>query len=362
VGAPGDEMTTAANARAGIVAERMVRGLGWCSLVALVAVWFSISVLGDRLWWTVMLLFGPRWLMVAPWLGMIPWLLADARRAILPTLAGLAIAVFGIMGFHLGLHRASESSGIPLRVLELNADGAHGVEHASDIIAEIRRNDPAIVVIVECEPNLASALHAMAGYTSRTSEYRGVCLFSHDSILEWNQRDQQDLWRQSGAGYIVRAIVRTAAGPVRVGLVHLATPRQALDAYFDLSELPRQGPNTRANMHLRDEESALARQWILAGPDYPTIVAGDFNLTPESAIYKRYWGDLRNAFGRAGFGTGYTKHTRHWGARIDQILTSDDIGAHASFTGKDVGSDHLPLIADLVLPALPRSQRTSAAP
>jgi endonuclease/exonuclease/phosphatase (EEP) superfamily protein YafD len=90
----------------------------------------------------------------------------------------------------------------------------------------------------------------------------------------------------------------------------------------------------------------------------PTIVAGDFNLPVESAIYRTHWGDLRNAFSRAGIGTGYTKHTRYWGVRIDHVLASGDIGTHRSFVGRDVGSDHLPLIADLVLPT---TQRTNTA-
>jgi endonuclease/exonuclease/phosphatase (EEP) superfamily protein YafD len=337
--------------RAGIVAERLVRWFGWCSLGLLLVIWLSIALLGDRLWWTVALLFGPRWIMALPWFGVVPWLLADFRRAVLPALVGLAIACFGIVTFHLGLHRAAATPGVPFRVLELNAEGGGGVGREAKIVAEIGAAKPDLVIVAECGVELSKLLRTEAGYNVRNTDFRGLCLLSRGDLLDWQQRDQKDVFVQGGAGYIVRAVVSTPAGPIRVGMVHLATPRRALDSYFDLSELPKQGPNTKANMAQRDEESQLARSWIMSGAPLPIIVAGDFNLTVESAIYRRYWGDLRNAFGRAGWGTGYTKYTRHWGARIDHVLTSDNIGTRSSFVGPDVGSDHRPLIADLILPA-----------
>lgn len=351
-------MATAMHPRAGIMAERLVRGFAWCSLLILLGIWLAIAALGDRQWWTVMLLFGPRWLLVAPWFGVVPWLLVDIRRAILPALAGAALALFGIMGFHLGLLRA-KGSGVPFRVVELNAESGSGAERQAAILQEFRDRKADLIVIAECGPELLQTLKGMTEYHAKGSDYPGLCLLSRGPIISWQQRDQTDVFNQGGAGYIVRAVVGTAAGPVRVGLVHLATPRHALDNYFSLHQLPLQGPQTWLNINQRDEESRFAREWILKADTLPTIVAGDFNLTPESAIYGRYWGDFRNAFGRAGWGTGYTKHTRHWGVRIDHILTSSDIGTRTAFVGRPVGSDHLPLIADLLLPV--PAQRTSTA-
>lgn len=344
--------------RSGMMAERLIRWFGWCCIAVQLLIWAAIALLGDRVWWTVMLLFGPRWVLALPSLGVLPWLLVDFRRAIVPAVAGFAIALFGVMGFHLGLHRASPASGVPFRVLELNAEGGSGAERQARILALFSDEHPDLIVIAECGPDLSGVVKKVPGYAARTSDFPGLCLLSRGPILDWQQRGQKDVFTQGGAGYIVRAVVSTAAGPVKVGLVHLTTPRHALDAYFDLSELPTRGPLTDANIAQRDEESRFARDWIEQGDSLPLIVAGDFNLTAESAIYRRYWGDLRNAFGRAGFGTGYTKHTRRWGVRIDHVLTNDEIGTVAVRVGSNVGSDHLPLIADLVLP---RIQRTSTA-
>ena len=189
--------------------------------------------------------------------------------------------------------------------------------------------------------SLFDSLKTMSDYQTQRS-LTNLCLLSKGRILDWSVRDPMDMWKYAGSGAIVRAVVATKVGQVRVGLLQLATPRNALDNYLDLSTIPTLGPITRANIHEREVESAAAREWIMSGPALPTIIAGDFNLPVESAIYRRYWSDFRNAFSHAGFGTGYSKHTRWWGARIDHVLMSGEFDASGSFTGKDVGSDHLP--------------------
>lgn len=350
-------MTTEPAAVPGAVrAVRMIRWLGWCTLAWLAAMWFVLHVLGDRAWWTVALLFGPRWVLALPGLGLLPWLIVSPRRAALPTLAGLAIAMFPILGWHLPFRRANPASGIPYRVMQLNAGGTRGPTHIPEILAELAAQHPDLAVFVECAPPLAQALGGVAGYQMKSTG--DFCMLVRGDVVEWQPRDQMEAWRKGGSGAIVRAAVTSPAGNIRLGLVHLATPRNALDKYMDLSVLLRQGPATRINIAQRDDESRAAHEWILAGAEQPTVVVGDFNLPVESAVYRRHWGTLRNAFGRAGLGTGYTKRTRFWGVRIDHVLMSREIGASGSFLGHDVGSDHLPVIADLVLPA-PRSPNSA---
>ncbi len=83
----------------------------------------------------------------------------------------------------------------------------------------------------------------------------------------------------------------------------------------------------------------------------PLIVVGDFNTTMWSQFYKNMvkTGKLRNA--RSGFGILPT-----WPTfmplvyiPIDHFLVSKEIGVLKIRTGRNVGSDHLPLITDLVL-------------
>lgn len=322
--------------------------LAWSSLAALLVGWLLIAGLGDRVWWTLPLLYGPRWFPALALLGIIPALIVVPRRAALLALGGTAIVLFGLFDFRLGLGRRPASGRPTIRVMELNADGPPG--DLSRTLAAIKEYQPQIVVIPECGARLSEVLLHLPGFHFHAA-ITSICFLSQGEILDWIERDpRHDIWQEGGSGVIVRVIVKTSAGPMRMGLVHLETPRKALEAYFDLSEIPKQGPATRANAQQREKESRLASDWMKAGPSMPTIIAGDFNLPIESAIYRRYWSGYQNAFSQSGFGSGYTKHTRLVGVRIDHILSSKDVVPIRSFVGKDVGSDHLPLIADLVLP------------
>jgi vancomycin resistance protein VanJ len=323
--------------------------LRWLALLALAwlgGVSIALHLLGDRAWWTVALLFGPRWLLALPGIAMLPWLFVQFRRAVAPVFIGAVLAFIAIIGWSLGFRRAAADRGV-MRVYEVNAAGGGTNVIRDALVADVREEHPDVVVVAECGPQLEKPLSELEGYQFRAGDE--LCLLVRGTVEEWSPRDQHDLWKANGAGAIVRATVATAAGRIRLGLVHLATPRNVLDTYFSLSSLLKKGPLTRENIALRDRESTLAREWINAGAALPTVIAGDFNLPVESAIYRRHWGDLRNAFGRAGRGAGYTKHTRLWGVRIDHILTTNDIDTHASFVGTSIGSDHLPVIADLVV-------------
>ena len=83
----------------------------------------------------------------------------------------------------------------------------------------------------------------------------------------------------------------------------------------------------------------------------PLIVVGDFNTTMWSPFYKHMvkTAKLRNA--RSGFGILPTWPTFLPLAYIpiDHFLISKEIGALKIRTGRNVGSDHLPLITDLVI-------------
>ena len=59
----------------------------------------------------------------------------------------------------------------------------------------------------------------------------------------------------------------------------------------------------------------------------------------------------RFAFEDAGWGYGYTRPSRYPWFRIDHILASPEWVFTRCRVGPDVGSDHLPLIAEAVLPA-----------
>lgn len=82
--------------------------------------------------------------------------------------------------------------------------------------------------------------------------------------------------------------------------------------------------------------------------DNPTVVMGDFNLTPWSAFYKHFTKqtglknarNFRNGFQMSWYGYGFY-------LPIDHIFHSSDIVMNRFEIGPDIGSDHYPLISEL---------------
>jgi vancomycin resistance protein VanJ len=108
---------------------------------------------------------------------------------------------------------------------------------------------------------------------------------------------------------------------------------------------------------------ALAR---LAVDHAPTVLLGDLNLTRRNPAYARFAAaGLADAFAVAGTGRGWTlprrvgqaasfDHGLHAlplrpVARVDYIWYTSALQAEAAWVGPDGGSDHLPVLARLVL-------------
>jgi endonuclease/exonuclease/phosphatase (EEP) superfamily protein YafD len=109
-------------------------------------------------------------------------------------------------------------------------------------------------------------------------------------------------------------------------------------------------PQFAANREESRRESRSARAKIGRSPSAPFVVAGDFNLPVESAIYRADWGDLGNAFSMCGRGFGHTKFTGLFGIRIDHVLMSAQLRCvDARVLSSPYGGDHAPLVVDLVI-------------
>jgi endonuclease/exonuclease/phosphatase (EEP) superfamily protein YafD len=79
------------------------------------------------------------------------------------------------------------------------------------------------------------------------------------------------------------------------------------------------------------------------------ILAGDMNTTPWSPYYKRSLGKMQLFNARRGFGVLPTWIVIHpfFAIPIDHILLSQNIRVTRLHSGAPVGSDHLPLVAEL---------------
>jgi endonuclease/exonuclease/phosphatase family metal-dependent hydrolase len=203
----------------------------------------------------------------------------------------------------------------------------------------------------ECGVELAAAARLVSGWYH--FESADLCLMSRYPIRSSAVMDRSNLDRikQSeakeigGAGYVERFVLDGPAGPIRVGNLHLETPRKGIEGLFDM-DLRRM----RLNTEIREVESKLAREWVSAGSG-PLLLLGDFNTPVESRIFQEHWSDLNDAFSVAGTGLGITKHNGWIGVRIDHVLSSQEWHVDRVRVGSDTYSDHRPLIVDLTLVA-----------
>jgi endonuclease/exonuclease/phosphatase (EEP) superfamily protein YafD len=134
--------------------------------------------------------------------------------------------------------------------------------------------------------------------------------------------------------------------------VHLPSPHNGISEVLDRSTViqPSRRARVTSEIAVRRQASEVASQWV-GGLSGPVILAGDFNMPAESALYRQYWSAFSNGFSRCGFGFGYTEwptiRLRLFGIRIDHVLTGPEWQPQRCWVGRDIGSDHLPVIADI---------------
>lgn len=110
-------------------------------------------------------------------------------------------------------------------------------------------------------------------------------------------------------------------------------------------------PTQRSSFVARNKQLSNLTHYV-AQIENPVVVIGDLNITMWSPFYKSMVteAELRNA--RSGFGVLPTWPTFFppLSIPLDHCLVSPDIQVLEMRTGRDVGSDHLPIIVDLLIP------------
>jgi vancomycin resistance protein VanJ len=304
--------------------------------------------LGDRSVVGTVLLFMGRWVVLLPLVVLLPAALWLRRDSLLPLALAALIGVGPIMGLRTGWRRLlPDPAGTQLRVVTYNAGG--GALLAQTLPSFLSQWQPQVVAFQECGEPLAAAVRLSAGWQQYVG--RDLCLLSRYPIIDAKVMDrsaldrvkQSEVKEVGGAGYVVRFVLDGPRGPIRVGNLHLETPRKGFEGLME-GDLRRM----RMNTEIRDIESHLARQWVEEGTG-PLIALGDFNTPVESRIFREHWGHLTNAFSTAGTGFGMTKYNGWIRVRIDHALASDHWHVDRVQVGSDAYSDHRPLVVDLTL-------------
>lgn len=337
-------------------AARLPPRLGALLTVLSLAYLATILVLTIVMWrlgdvWApaTVLLFISRWEFLLPLVVLLPAALVFRVTLTAPLALAALVGIGPLMGFRSGWHRLlSHPAGMHVRILTYNVDGGDAVApRLADFLADAH---PDFVAIQECGPALVEQLRRMPGWFHH--DVRQLCFLSRYPLLDSVVMNRDALERLAesnanigGSGDVVRYAVKLPQAVINVTNLHLETPRKGLEGMFDQSY---GAARLRDNTELRLVEAQRARVHVDSGTA-PSLVAGDFNTPIESRIFQRAWGDLTDAFSRAGFGLGMTRYNGWIRVRIDHVLSGEGWYVDHAEVGPDLGSDHVPLIVDLTL-------------
>jgi vancomycin resistance protein VanJ len=325
----------------------IVEFVSWLYLLIAVSAWLLMRIGGDRWWLATMFMFGPRWVLCLPLLGLIPLAFWQDRRHMYLLLFAAVILVGPVMGLCLPFGRLS-GGGESVRVFSCNVGG--GGLSLPVLRSRIAASGADIIALQEYR--LDSAAQALAGWDYlQEGELVIASRFPMTLKNAYMAKHPPHHWPRAS---LLQCRMKTPAAEISFNCVHLPSPRYGLDNLLD-----RHTGITLRRLSVMNEELANRRNTsqaiteMMKGEPLPLIVAGDFNMPVESGLYRQFWGDFSNAFSRSGMGYGWTeiadKHGFEFGVRIDHVLTRGGAVVSRCWVGPDVGSDHLPLLADIVI-------------
>lgn len=247
-------------------------------------------------------------------------------------LGGAAIAASAILPIYLSAHHLPAARPQErLRIMSFNVLGSNR-SHA-EVIAEIRRHDPDVLIVVEYTTSWEKALAEIkSDYPHMLEQPRwhgfGIALFSklplRDSGLVTNMPLASDF-------PVVRATIDFAGQPLEIIGAHLINP---------IGEVRRK---------LRTEQFASLAEELSNSPA-ERVLLGDFNCADWSSEFRGFVRKTGLRDSRQGFGI-----LPSWSPQgleilsipIDHALVSKRLVVLNRTTGKKAGSDHCPVIIDL---------------
>lgn len=317
-------------------------GQGVLTLTLALAVVTFLSFGGRWAWLLDLLTFWrPHLLVVALLLVGLAWLVRQ-RLAVGLALAAAAanLAAILVPAGHAALPSAA---GLPVKVVTLNVLGDN--RRGRSLIEFLRESDADVIALEEVSPYWEQQLAALAkiypyripavGFRPNQTVLLSRLPILSAAVLTPPAAEFNTAWDRP-----LRAEIDVHGQPLVVYAVHPPTPRSLAQWTTRNAQLAWVADTARA----RDG-------------DRPRIMLGDFNTPPWSFLFRdvNATAELRDAGGTLRRATRQPMllppHLAWLGAPVDHVLVSPDIGVTGFALGPYVHSDHLPVIADLVLPA-----------
>jgi vancomycin resistance protein VanJ len=328
--------------------QRRRRGwwLWWAFVLVLVIYWGVLYFLGDAWWPTTLLLYGPRWPVVLPALLLLFYTRKAGRWVWLPIALSVLMVLFPILSFNIPVRKLLTSSNddqAKLRVVTFNAfQGKIRLPAFEEYLLQV---NPDVVLCQEWPTTTTRPEHWKLGWQV-VERNNALVIATRHTVVKSASITSKELGVN---GFLAAYELNTPLGAVSLVNVHLPTIRgQAGELEEVIHGNAGSIEQLKQVLERRQKASHIAREWIKAFPG-PMILAGDFNMTCDGVLYREYWSDFQNAFSTAGWGLGYTKRTSWHGVRIDHVLHDQQWQCIRAEVGPDVGSDHLPVLAEFVL-------------
>lgn len=264
--------------------------------------------------------------------GFVVLAFAAARRSRLGALAGAACLLANALPLipYFGSAAASADEGVEFRVLTVNLHSDRADYEA--VAALIERERPDLVALTEIGRRTAPLLDRVRNLLPTTLWQERWGAFEVLLLTRWRPEDYR-VDRSAGRRFPVSRVRLCRETCVDVVALHAARPLDNGGAW-------------------RDAQLAVAAR-LATEQRRPTVLLGDLNLTPWSPAFARLLEttNLRDtAFGR-GVSPTWLSSIPFIGLPIDHVLVSPEVGVRTRRVGPDIGSDHFPVIAELVLSA-----------
>ncbi len=293
---------------------------------------------------------------------LIYWLRPPRRWALLPALL-LLLSIPGL-NRHLQWGGSASNSSSPKGVViaTLNAYSLHKLKQDKKNTVVVDRTKSADLFPKGMQPDIVCLQEVPLVYQPRGPDW-GISnsfLFRHKNSLIVSRYPIDTKGKKSfeGSGNSISwADITTPIGPIRVFNVHLQSNRISQDADH-LAQAPMDEAKTwsgwkkvlrkvRNSTRLREEQARWLADAVRQSP-HPTLVAGDFNDTPQSYAYRIIRKGLKDSFEHGGSGFGTTFAGRIPGLRIDFILASEDLEVIDHQVSPVRYSDHYPVLSRVI--------------
>lgn len=256
----------------------------------------------------------------------------------------LALQLTQLLPWYIETAKPSASELYPLRILSANVNVQNRSYQAT--VQWVQTEQPDVAIFIEVDEAWAQGLQpleAMLPYQiQHPNPYNwGIFIYSRYPLSD----PALETWGTEQSPSVI-ATVEMPNHPVRLVAAHPPPPIRA--------EL----------LAVRDRQLDGIGKYIQAqqAQNLPFVVAGDLNITPWSPNYRRFERRAGLVNTRRGFGllptwpqdavypqTGSALFALMQ-IPIDHCLVGAGIGITAMHTGVPIGSDHLPIVADLLIP------------